>query len=126
LAQISRFMRAEMVEVLRSDYIIFAKSKGLKRYTIIPKHAVRNALIPIITMIGPLTATSITGTLVLEKSYAIPCIDQQFVQTIYTNDYPIIMGTSIIYVLAFITIIFITDLLYGIIEPRIRLQGRKG
>lgn len=123
LAQISRFMRTEMVEVLSSDYITFAKSKGLNGYTVIVKHAVRNALIPIITIIGPMTAAIITGTLVVEKIFAIPGIGQQFVDSIYTNDYPVIMGTTILYVLAFVTVIFITDLLYGVIDPRIRLQG---
>lgn len=123
LATISRFMRTEMVEVLGSDYIVFAKSKGLKRYSVIVKHSVRNALIPIITIVGPMTAGIITGTLVIEQIFAIPGIGQQFVESIYTNDYPVIMGTTILYTLAFVVMIFITDMLYGIIDPRIRLQG---
>lgn len=123
LAQISRFMRTEMVEVLESDFIVFARSKGLKSIAIIVKHSVRNALIPIITIIGPLTAGIITGSLVIEKIFAIPGIGQQFVESIYTNDYPVIMGTTIIYTVAFVVIIFITDMLYGIVDPRIRLQG---
>lgn len=123
LATISRFMRTEMVEILNSDYIVFAKSKGLRRYTVIAKHSVRNALIPIITIIGPMTAGVITGSLVIEKIFAIPGIGQQFVESIYTNDYPVIMGTTILYTVAFVILIFITDLLYGIIDPRIRLQG---
>lgn len=123
LASISRYMRTEMVEVLESDYIDFAKSKGLKRYTVISKHAIRNALIPIITIIGPMTAAVVTGTLVVEQIFAIPGIGQQFVQSIYTNDYPVIMGTTILYVVAMVVMIFITDMLYGIVDPRIRLQG---
>ncbi|HLR01266.1 MAG TPA: ABC transporter permease [Virgibacillus sp.] len=123
LAQISRFMRTEMVEVLGSDFIVFAKSKGLGSFSVIAKHSVRNALIPIITIIGPMTAGIITGSLVIEKIFAIPGIGQQFVESIYTNDYPVIMGTTILYTVAFVIIIFVTDLLYGIVDPRIRLQG---
>lgn len=123
LAQISRFMRTEMVEVLGSDFIVFAKSKGLTRYAVIVKHAIRNALIPIITIIGPLTVAIITGSLVVERIFAIPGIGQQFVESIYTNDYPVILGTTILYTVAFVVIIFITDLLYGVVDPRIRLQG---
>lgn len=123
LATISRFMRTEMVEVLNSDFIVFAKSKGLRRFTVIAKHSVRNALIPIVTIVGPMTAGIITGTLVIEKIFAIPGIGQQFVESIYTNDYPVIMGTTILLTLAFVLMIFITDMLYGIIDPRIRLQG---
>lgn len=123
MANISRFMRTEMVEILRSDYIVFAKSKGLGRYAVIVKHSIRNALIPIITIIGPMTAATITGSLVIEKIFAIPGIGQQFVESIYTNDYPVIMGTTILYTIAFVLMIFITDLLYGVIDPRIRLQG---
>lgn len=123
LAQISRFMRTEMVEVLGSDFIVFARSKGLKSFTVIVKHSIRNALIPIITIVGPLTAGVITGSLVIERIFAIPGIGQQFVESIYTNDYPVIMGTTILYTVAFVVIIFITDILYGIVDPRIRLQG---
>src|SRR5699024_1494383 len=72
MASVARFMRTEMVEILQSDYIVFAKSKGLKRYTVIVKHSIRNALIPIITIIGPMTAAIITGSLVIEKIFAIP------------------------------------------------------
>src|SRR5699024_395608 len=123
LAQISRFMRTEMVEVLESDYITFAKSKGLTPFVVIVKHSIRNAIIPVITIIGPLTAGIITGSLVIEQIFAIPGIGEQFVQSIYTNDYPVIMGTTILYTVAFVIIIFVTDLLYGIVDPRIRLQG---
>ncbi|HLR08491.1 MAG TPA: ABC transporter permease [Bacillota bacterium] len=123
MASVARFMRTEMVEILQSDYIVFAKSKGLKRYTVIVKHSIRNALIPIITIIGPMTAAIITGSLVIEKIFAIPGIGQQFVESIYTNDYPVILGTTILYTVAFVIMIFVTDLLYGVVDPRIRLQG---
>lgn len=122
-AQVSRFMRTEMVEVIKSDYIDFAKSKGLSPYTVIVKHTIRNSLIPIITIIGPLAAGIITGSLVIEQIFAIPGIGQQFVDSVYTNDYPVIMGTTILYTVAFVIIIFISDLMYGIVDPRIRLQG---
>lgn len=123
MASISRFMRTEMVEVLGSDFIVFAKSKGLGSFSVIVKHSVRNALIPIITIVGPMTAAIITGSLVIEQIFAIPGIGQQFIESIYTNDYPVIMGTTILYTVAFVILIFVTDLLYGIVDPRIRLQG---
>src|SRR5699024_2349203 len=112
-----------MVEVLGSDFIVFAKSKGLGSFSVIAKHSVRNALIPIIRIIGPMTAGIITGSLVIEKIFAIPGIGQQFVESIYTNDYPVIMGTTTLYTVALVIIIFVTDLLYRVVDPRIRLQG---
>ncbi|RLQ97191.1 oligopeptide ABC transporter permease [Falsibacillus albus] len=121
----ARFMRSELIEVLGSDYITLAKAKGANSFEIAFKHALRNALIPLITVLGPLAVSLMGGSLVVEKIFSIPGIGEQFVKSIMTNDYPIIMGTTLLFAFALITIILIVDLLYGLIDPRIRLAGGK-
>ncbi|MFC7393088.1 oligopeptide ABC transporter permease [Scopulibacillus cellulosilyticus] len=123
IATVARFMRTEMIEVMGSDYITTAKAKGVNNASIVVKHSIRNALIPVITILGPLAVAIITGSLVIEQIFAIPGIGEQFVSSIVTNDYPMIMGTTIMFSAMFILIIFIVDILYGIIDPRIRLAG---
>ncbi|KOS29375.1 peptide ABC transporter permease [Bacillus anthracis] len=126
IATIARFARAELIEVMQADYILTAKAKGISQGVIIIKHALRNAIIPVLTIVGPLMAARlITGTLVIEKIYAIPGLGKQFVKTITVNDYPVIMGTTILYSAILILGNFIADILYGIIDPRIRLAGGK-
>ncbi|PLT33872.1 oligopeptide ABC transporter permease [Bacillus sp. V5-8f] len=121
----ARFMRTEMIEVLSSDYITLAKAKGASFFEIAFKHALRNALIPVITVLGPLTASLMTGSLVVEKIFAIPGIGEQFVKSIVVNDYNVIMGTALLFAALFVVIILIVDILYGVIDPRIRLAGGK-
>lgn len=123
LAEVAIFMRTEMVEVLNQDYIVTAKAKGLSKNAVVYKHAVRNALIPVVTILGPMTAAIITGSLVIEDIFGIPGIGDQYVKSIVTNDYPMIMGTTELYAALFILTIFIVDLLYGVIDPRIRVSG---
>lgn len=123
LATASRFIRTEMIEVLSSDYITLAKSKGANGFEIAFKHAFRNALIPLITVLGPLAAGLLTGSLVIEQIFAIPGIGEQFVKAIMSNDFSIIMGTTMFYSVFLIVIIFLVDVLYGIVDPRIRLSG---
>lgn len=123
VATIARFTRIEMLEVLGQEYIITAKSKGLSSFEIIGKHGIRNALIPIITIIGPLIVNTITGSLVIEKIFSIPGLGEQFVNSIITNDYQLIMGTTIFYAVLFIVVVLIVDILYGFIDPRIRVAG---
>lgn len=125
LATTARFVRTEMVEVLESDYITLAKAKGASWFEIAFKHALRNALIPVITVMGPLVVSLMTGSLVIEKIFGIPGIGEQFVKSIQVNDYPVIMGTTLLFAVLFVTVILIVDLLYGIIDPRIRLAGGK-
>lgn len=119
----ARFMRTEMVEVLGSDYITLAKAKGASFFEISVKHALRNALIPVITVLGPLAVSLMTGSLVIERIFGIPGLGEQFVKSIAVNDYPVIMGTSILFAALFVFIILVVDILYGIIDPRIRLGG---
>lgn len=123
LATASRFIRTEMIEVLSSDYITLAKSKGASGFEIAFKHAFRNALIPLVTVLGPLAAGLLTGSLVIEQIFAIPGIGEQFVKSIMSNDFSIIMGTTLFFSAFLILVIFVVDILYGIIDPRIRLSG---
>jgi len=126
LALSARFIRTEMIEVLNSDYIILAKAKGANGFEIAFKHAFRNALIPLITVLGPLAAGLVTGSLVVEQIFAIPGIGEQFVSSIMTNDHATIMGTTLMFSAFLIVVIFIVDILYGVIDPRIRVSGGKG
>ncbi|PIC86795.1 MULTISPECIES: oligopeptide ABC transporter permease [unclassified Sporosarcina] len=126
LALSARFIRTEMIEVLNSDYIVLAKAKGANGFEIAFKHAFRNALIPLITVLGPLAAGLVTGSLVVEQIFAIPGIGEQFVSSIMTNDHATIMGTTLMFSAFLIVVIFIVDILYGVIDPRIRVSGGKG
>ena len=121
----ARFMRTEMIEVLGSDYITLAKAKGASYWQISVKHALRNALIPVVTVLGPLAVGLMTGSLVIERIFGIPGLGEQFVKSISVNDYPVIMGTNILFAVLFVVIILVVDILYGIIDPRIRISGGK-
>lgn len=125
MAQISRYTRTEMVEVLDQDYMKTAKAKGLERSAIIVRHALRNALIPAVTILGPLAVNIITGSLVVEQIFAIPGMGELFVTSVFNNDYTLTMGVTIFYSVLIVTVIFLVDLLYGVIDPRIRLSGAK-
>ena len=124
VADSARFIRTEMVEVLQSDYMELARAKGLSRMEVVMKHGVRNALIPLVTIAGPMLVGLMTGSMVIENIFAIPGIGEQFVKSILTNDYPTIMGVTMMYSFLLVVTILIVDLLYGFIDPRIRLtQG---
>jgi len=123
IAGIARFMRTEMIEVLGSDYILLAQAKGLSKKTVIWKHAIRNALIPIITIMGPMTLGLLTGATVVERIFAVPGLGQMIVTAINTNDYFVILAEATIYSALFVVVILIVDILYGVIDPRIRVVG---
>lgn len=125
IATVARFMRTEMLEILGTDYILMARSKGVSRKAVIFKHCVRNSLIPIITILGPMAMALITGSLVIENIFSIPGIGEQFVKAITVNDYPVIMGTTLFFSFLIVVIILVVDILYGIIDPRIRVAGGK-
>lgn len=126
LAHIARFTRTEMVDVLKSDYLELAVAKGDSNWQVVTKHALRNSLIPVITIIGPLTANILTGSMVVENIFSIPGIGEQFVKSIMTNDYPTIMGLTILYSVIFMSMLLITDVLYSLADPRIRLGDTGG
>lgn len=125
LATVARYIRAEMIEVLSSDYILLARAKGNSALKVLFGHALRNALIPIITIIVPMLAGILTGTLTIENILGVPGLGDQFVRSITTNDFSVIMATTILFSTLFIVSIFIVDILYGVIDPRIRVQGGK-
>lgn len=125
LATVARYIRAEMIEVLSSDYILLARAKGNSILKVLFGHALRNALIPIITIIVPMLAGILIGTLTIENIFGVPGLGDQFVRSITTNDFSVIMVTTILFSTLFIVSIFIVDILYGVIDPRIRVQGGK-
>ncbi|WP_225743220.1 oligopeptide ABC transporter permease [Marinilactibacillus sp. Marseille-P9653] len=126
LADSARFIRTEMVDVLSSDYIELARAKGLSRWIVAFKHGVRNALIPLLTILGPMAVALMTGSMVVENIYAIPGIGEQFVKSILSNDYPTIMGVTILYSAMLVLIILLVDIMYGIVDPRIRVSSEGG
>ena len=121
IATIARFTRTEMIDVLGSDYILLAESKGISGVQLIVKHQLRNALIPIITVLAPLIVGLMTGSLVIEKIFSIPGIGSLLVTAIQSNDYNDIVAIAFIYSAMYIGIMLVVDILYGIIDPRIRL-----
>ncbi len=125
ISTVARFIRTEMLEVMGQDYITLAKAKGLSGLAVILKHVLRNALIPLVTVMAPLTIYLITGSLVVEQIFAVPGIGEQFVQSIVVNDYSMILGTTIFFSVLFILALLIQDIMYGIIDPRIRISGAK-
>lgn len=125
IAILARLMRTSMLDVLNQDYIKTAKAKGLSRLTVINKHTIRNAILPVVTILGPIFVNVITGTLVVEQVFSVPGLGKHFVTSVYSNDYTMISGLTIFYSAVLITVIFFTDILYGFIDPRIRL-GKGG
>ena len=121
IATIARFTRTEMLEVLGSDYMLLAESKGISGINLIFKHQIRNALIPIITVLAPLVVGLMTGSLVIEKIFSIPGIGSLLVTAIQSNDYNVIVALAFIYSAMYILIMLVVDVLYGVIDPRIRL-----
>jgi oligopeptide transport system permease protein len=126
IAQVTRLMRTSMLDVLSQDYIRTARSKGLPGYLIITRHAMRNALLPIITYLGPFFAYILTGNFVIEYVFNIPGIGQFFVTGINNRDYPIIMGVTVLYCSLLVVFNLVVDLLYTFVDPRIKLTGQKG
>jgi oligopeptide transport system permease protein len=124
MASIARFTRSEMLEVLGSDYMLLAESKGISGFSLIFRHALRNALIPIITVLAPLIVDLMTGSLVVEKIFAIPGVGSLLVTAIQSNDYNVVISLSFIYSALYIGIMLIVDILYGVIDPRIRLTKK--
>ncbi len=123
-AVVARLMRSNMLEVLGQDYIRTAKAKGLSNLAVVWKHTVRNAIMPIITIMGPLIASLLTGTFVIEHVFAIPGLGKYFVASVTQRDYPVIMGTTIFFGAILIMANFIVDILYSIIDPRIKMGMR--
>lgn len=127
LAVVSRLMRTSMLDVLNQDYVKTAKAKGLSQRKIIWKHAVRNAIMPVVTVMGPQTAAVLTGAFVVEKIFAIPGMGKFFVNSIQNNDFTLIAGTTIFYGAFLIIANLVVDVLYCFIDPRVKLaDGKEG
>ena len=124
-AVVATFTRTEMLEVLGQDYVTLAHSKGLSRGALIVRHVLRNSMIPIVTIMVPLAAYLITGTLIVETVFSVPGLGEQFVRSIFEKDFPIIMGTTMIFAVFFVASYLIQDILYGLIDPRIRVAGSR-
>ncbi len=119
-AMIARLTRSSMVEVLQQDYILTAKSKGLNSFQMITRHALRNALLPVVTYLGPLTANVLTGSFVVEKIFGIPGLGQWFVMSVANRDYTLIMSLTIFYSAFLMVCVFIVDVVYSLLDPRIK------
>ena len=124
-AVVATFTRTEMLEVLGQDYVTLAHSKGLSRGAVIVRHVLRNSMIPIVTIMVPLAAYLITGTLIVETVFSVPGLGEQFVRSIFEKDFPIIMGTTLLFSVFFVASYLIQDILYGLIDPRIRVAGSR-
>lgn len=120
-ALIARLTRASMLQIIREDYIRTARAKGLAESVVVFKHALRNALIPVLSALGPIIAILLTGTLVVEQIFAIPGLGSEFIISIGNRDYPIIMGTTLLLGLTLITANTLVDIGYAVADPRIRL-----
>ncbi|UUZ85544.1 ABC transporter permease [Paenibacillus sp. P26] len=122
IAILARLMRTSMLDVLNQDYIKTAKAKGSPQRAIVIRHTLRNAILPVVTVLGPIFVNLITGTLVVEQIFVVPGLGKHFVTAIYSNDYTMITGLTIFYAFLLVTVLFITDIIYGLIDPRIRLS----
>ncbi len=123
-AFIVRLTRSSMLEVLGQDYIKTARAKGLSQFLIIYRHALKNALIPVITYMGPMAAGILTGSFIIETIFAIPGLGRHFVTSIYNRDYTVILGVTIFYSILVIGLNLIVDLIYPQLDPRIKLDGK--
>ncbi len=121
MATMARMMRSSMLEVVGQDYIRTARAKGLTQVQITWRHGIRNAILPVITILGPTIANITTGTLVAERMFGVPGLGRYFVESIYNRDYPLIMGTTVFYATILLFMTFLVDIAYGVVDPRIRL-----
>lgn len=118
-AYIARLIRANMIEILQQDYIVTARAKGLTNWQILFRHALRNALLPVVTYLGPLSTAVLTGSFAVEKIFGIPGLGQWFVISVVNRDYTVIMGITVFYSAFLMIAVFLIDLLYCLIDPRI-------
>lgn len=123
IASLVRYMRSELIEVLNTDYILLARAKGLTKAQVIVHHALRNALIPVITVVGPMVVSIMTGSLVVEKFFGVPGLSNLLLNSVTMKDQFLTLGIAFFYAFLYVIVILIIDLLYGVIDPRIRLAG---
>ena len=124
LASTTRVMRASMLDVMGQDYILTAQAKGMSKFDVIAHHEIRNAILPIITMLGPTTAGILTGTFVVEQIFAIPGMGNYYVSGIHDLDYTMILGMTIFYGVFLVAANFMVDIIYGFIDPRLKITAK--
>jgi oligopeptide transport system permease protein len=122
LSFMARLMRSSLLEVMGQDYIRTARAKGLTEYKVVVRHALRNALIPVVTILGPTVAALLTGSFVIEKIFALPGMGKHFVTSITNRDYTTILGITIFYATFLVVMIFVVDMFYVLIDPRIKYE----
>lgn len=122
IANIARFMRSELIDVLGSEYVLLVKSKGVKQNHLVVKHAIRNALIPIVTIMGPIFVSLLTGSMVVERIFSIPGLGGLMVDAITMNDYNVVIACAFVYSALYVLVMLVVDILYGVIDPRIRVS----
>lgn len=122
IAFITRLTRTSMLEVLQQDYIRTARAKGLSNFTVMTRHALRNALIPVVTYLGPCVATIVTGSFVVEKVFGIPGIGSLFTTSILNRDYSLILGVTVFFGFLLVLMVLLVDILYVLIDPRIKYE----
>ncbi|RIK44723.1 MAG: ABC transporter permease [Chloroflexi bacterium] len=122
-AQLARYTRSSMIDVIRSDYVRTARAKGLAERKVVLKHVLKNALIPVITLVGPLFAALGTGSFFVEQVFRVPGIGQYFVTSMTNKDHPMILAVVLLYGVFLAAMNLIVDIMYGVIDPRIRLGG---
>lgn len=125
IATYARYMKTSVLDVISQDYITTAQAKGVSKVSIAWKHIIRNAILPIITILGPQIASIITGSFVIERIFAIPGLGNAMIDSISAKDYNMIMGFTIFYSFLYIVSLLVVDILYTLIDPRIRLSGSK-
>jgi len=118
MAILSRLTRGSMLEVLQEDYVRTARAKGLRERTVVVRHALRNALVPVITLLGPIFATLITGSIVIESIFGLPGVGAAFIDSVRQRDYGMIMGVTLLYAVAIMAANLVVDLLYPLVDPR--------
>jgi len=121
-AYVSALLRSSLIETLGEDFVRTARAKGVREHAVLARHALRNSLIPILTVMGPLTATLLTGSFVVEYVFAIPGMGRFFITAVTDRDYPLIMGVTLVYTAILVSANFAVDLLYGWVDPRIRTE----
>ncbi|MCP9305881.1 MAG: ABC transporter permease [Lacticaseibacillus paracasei] len=124
MASIERYARSEMVDVMQSDYYRLADAKGITHAQLILRHVLRNTLISVITVLAPLMIELIAGSMVIEKAFSIPGLGTLYISAIQANDYNVVLGITFFYALLFVSIMLVVDVLYGVIDPRVRLEKR--
>ena len=122
IAIIARLTRGSMIEVLRSNYIRTARAKGLSAQAVVLRHALRAALLPLVSYLGPAVAGILTGSLIVEQIFGIPGIGRYFIQAALNRDYTLVLGVVICYAALIIALNFVADILYGLLDPRVRLH----